>query len=96
MGLDLGFDDRYCRPTLWAELRMGGAAVSRPGSRSRAVIWNGRTLLKPLVKKHARLAAEFYLFEQRWAKIQDFNSTYATHENFDLSSDREEVDHHRI
>ena len=25
MGLDLGFDDRYCRPTLWAELRMGGA-----------------------------------------------------------------------
>ena len=95
MGLDLGFDDRYCRPTLWAELRMGGA-VSRPGSRSRAVIWNGRTLLKPLVKKHAGLAEEFYLFEQRWAKIQDFNSTSATHENFDLSSDREEVDHHRI
>ena len=57
---------------------MGGA-----GSRSRAVIWNGRTLFKPLVKKHAGLAEEFYLFEQRWAKIQHFDSTSATHENFD-------------
>ena len=44
---------------------MEGAA-SRPGTRSRAVIWNGRTLLKPTVKKHARLVEEFYLFEQRW------------------------------
>ena len=70
---------------------MGGA-----GSRSRAVIWNGRTLLKPLVKKNAGLAEEFYLFEQRCAKIQDFNSASATHENFDLGSDSEEVDHHKI
>ena len=49
-----------------------------------------------LVKKNAGLAEEFYLFEQRWAKIQDFNSASATHENFDLGSDREEVDHHKI
>ena len=90
MGLDLGFDDRQTDP-------LGRAPDGRGGKyRSRAVIWNGRTLLKPLVKKHAGLAEEFYLFEQRWAKIQDFYSTSATHENFDVGSDREEVDHHKI
>ena len=57
----------------WAELRMGGPA-SRPGSRGHAVIWNGKTLLKPMVKKHPRLVQKFYLLEQRWARMQDFNS----------------------
>ena len=46
--------EQNVKQCLWAELRMGGAA-SRPGSASRVVIWNGRTLLKPMVKKHARL-----------------------------------------
>ena len=48
--------------------------------------------LEPLVEKHAWLVQEFYL----WAKIQDCNSTSATHENVDLGSDKKEVDHHRI
>ena len=46
---------------------MGGPA-SRPGSRGHAVIWNGKTLLKPMVKKHTRLVQEFYLLEQRWVE----------------------------
>ena len=51
-----------------------GGPVSRPGSRGHAVIWNGKTLLKPMVKKHPRLVQKFYLLEQRWARMQDFNS----------------------
>ena len=75
---------------------MGGPA-SRPGSRSHAVIWNGKTLLKPMVKKHARLVREFYLFEQRWARMQDFLiPNLQLMRNLYSGSDREGVDLRRI
>ena len=50
-----------------------------------------------MVKKHARLVREFYLFEQRWARMQDFLiPNLQLMRNLYSGSDREGVDLRRI